>query len=382
MISLPRLLIFASAVLYTVARADAATAATGSPPGLAALLATPKWSTSIGLEAGGGYKDNVLLSPVAPERSGFARYTFDAFLWHLPRGYTDYFAYLRAEETRYFSSESVEHETTASAQLQWRYRRKEKFLFAFDFVGYYFDEIRDVSDTDVTRLVAELKLAGVSVGPTVRWSPRSWIWLEVQAAGKREGFRESTYNGKIGEGTARLGWAPGERFELSVGATDRRRRFDNRQQYSLGGLPLLDTLLVVSERESELRCEVKWDKAGRWKTITRASRLDFTDNGSGFFDYDQRRVSQSLDWKTEKWLVTCEGSAGRREFANQTVGRGVSPPIRITEEFSADLRVERTLSPRWSAYVGYRWERNRSNETIAAYRVNEGLLGARWNWEK
>jgi hypothetical protein len=28
------------------------------------------------------------------------------------------------------------------------------------------------------------------------------------------------------------------------------------------------------------------------------------------------------------------------------------------------------------------WERNRSNEVIASYYLNEGLLGIRWSWEK
>lgn len=379
-----RLSVFAFAALGAALRACAAdvAASDGLPPDLAAQLALPKWTGSLTAELGVGYKDNVLLSPVAPERSAFARYEVEALVAHLRSGYADYSALLSAEETRYFSSKTVDHETSAFGQFQWQYKREEKFRFAFDLQGYYLDQLLDVSDTDVTRLVAELKVAGLVVGPTLRWSPRPWGWVEVQASGKRESYENNGYNGKTGAGTARLGWSPSERFELSLAAADRRRRYDQRTQYSLGGLPLSDRLLVIAEREKELRCEIGWDKAGRWRTTARASLLDYTDNGPGYFNYEQRRASHSLLWKTEKWRIECEGSASRREYLNQTVGRGTSPPIRIAEEFSADLRVERTLSARWTVYVAYGWERNRSNEAIASYRVNEGLLGARWNWEK
>lgn len=345
-------------------------------------LALPKWSNAVSLQVAGGYKDNVLLSPVDPERSGFVRYGVEAFFWHLPRGRTDYSAMVSAEETRYFSSETVDREALAFAQFQWRYQEEGKFRFVFDAQGYHLDEVRDVSDTEVDRQVARLKGGGVNIGPTLRWHPWPWAWVEIQATGSRERFQDRSYDGEIPEGTARIGWRPADRIEFSLAAIDRERRFDRRSQYSLGGLPVPDTLLVISEREKEALLKVSWGENARWTFQTRASLLDFADNGTGYFNYEQRWASQALEWQGERWQVELELTGGRREFENQTVGRGVSPPIRIAEEYAAELHVEREISPRWTAYASYRWERNRSNETIASYRVNEGLLGIRWSWEK
>lgn len=363
--------------------AETTSAAAAGSPALPAVLAPPlKWSTSISLQAAGGFKDNLLLSSVEPERSGFARVGLEAFFWHLPRGNTDYWASLSAEETRYFSGQSIDREANAFAQFEWRYQVEDKMRFAFDVLGYFQEGILDVSDTDVSRQVAELKVVGADAGPTFRWSPRPWGWIEVRASGRRENYHDGSYNGKIGESGARIGWRPVSRLELSVGAKDRRRRFDHREQYSLGGEALEGTLLVFADREKEARLDITWDKDSRWQTTTRATRLERSDNGTGYFDYEERALAQTLEWKGERWRVTLEGTASRIEFPNQTVGRGLTPPIRYADEYSAEMRVERELSPRWTVYAGFNWERNRSNETIASYRVNEGLLGARWSWEK
>jgi hypothetical protein len=47
-----------------------------------------------------------------------------------------------------------------------------------------------------------------------------------------------------------------------------------------------------------------------------------------------------------------------------------------------EVRLERKLSARWTLVANYSWERSRSNDAIASYTVNEGLLGARWSWDK
>ncbi len=365
------------------AAVNASVAPAGSSPEISALLADlPKWSTSVGIDAGIGYKDNLLLSQTLPEQSGFARLGVEAFLWHLPRGRTDYSGIVSAEQTRYFSGKTIDDETSAFAQLQWRYTIEGRFFFAYDVQGYYLNEIRDVSDTDVQRVVAEQQMVGGSTGPTVRWSPRDWGWLEVQAKGKRDTFRDGFYDAKIGEGVVRLGWKPTPRVELSAGLIDRRRRYAERPQYSLGGNPRDDTLLVIAEREREARLDLTLDQAGRWKSSTRVSGLKSRDNGSGYLNYGQEKVTQSLDWRRDPWRVTVDGTARRRDYDYQTVGIGLAPPARVIDEYSVRLRVERKISAQWTALFSYAWERSRSNDSVASYRVNEGLLGARWSWEK
>ncbi len=390
MIACRRILLRTAGVLVAalgIARAQVAPAVAAAPAGLPAdmtalLAAFSPWSATASAHGGVGYTDNLLLSHASAEGSGFARGGMEAFLWHLPHGRVDYFALINAEGTRFFSHASVDHETEAYAQAEWRYRIDDRFKFSLALQGYYLDQIFDVSDTDVQRVVAQLKVAGATVGPKLRWALVPWAWIETQGVGKRETYRDGLNNNRVADGTVRLGWRPGARFEASVGGEERARDFDSRPKYSVSGRALSGTHLKITEREGEARLDVTWDAAAHWKTTTRASTLNYHDNGSGYFNYRAHKVDQSLDWTSDNWLVHLEGAARRLRFAVQTVGLGIDPPARVKEEFSAQLRVERKLGARWTLYGEVNWERNRCNDPIASYQMNEGLLGVRWNWEK
>jgi len=94
------------------------------------------------------------------------------------------------------------------------------------------------------------------------------------------------------------------------------------------------------------------------------------------------KAAQGVGWTADDWLVGLEGSARRVEYDVQTVGARAAPPPRVRDDFAVQIRVERKLSPRWTAFAEYSWERNRCNDELASYSMNEGLLGIRWNWEK
>ena len=114
----------------------------------------------------------------------------------------------------------------------------------------------------------------------------------------------------------------------------------------------------------------------------RAGRLTYRDNGPGYFNFHQERIAHEIEWRSGKWLCRVVGEAKRVAFDVQTVGFGLAPPPRIKDEFLAEVRVERALGRRWTVLAGGTWERARSNDAVASYVVNEGLLGLRWSWEK
>ncbi len=163
----------------------------------------------------------------------------------------------------------------------------------------------------------------------------------------------------------------------------RWRNYDARERRNSVGREIAGTELKISEQEVQTRIDVAWDKAKQWKSTTRAILLHYRDNGSGYFNYRETRVEHEVEWDGERWLVRVGGSAGRQDYGVQKSDEGgLTPPPRIKDEYTAELYVERTLSPRWLAFAKYSWERNRSNDPFATYRVNEGLLGIRWSWEK
>jgi hypothetical protein len=162
----------------------------------------------------------------------------------------------------------------------------------------------------------------------------------------------------------------------------RWRNFDSRAQYSAAGRELAGTHLKIAEQEFEARADVTWDKAAHWQTMTRVNALDYRDNGSGYFNYGEHKVGQEVEWKSGDWYVRALGSISRVKFHVQTVGFGIDPPARVEDEFATELRVERKLGRDWTVFAEYNWTRTRSNDPIASYVVNEGLLGLRWSWEK
>jgi hypothetical protein len=352
-----------------------------------ALLAEmlPKWSVTADVDAAVGYKDNVALSHANAEASGFARGGFNLLVMHpakFPDGRTDYSASVLAEGTHYFSSETVDHESLANARVDWNYRRGDVFKFNAMAGGLYLDQVLDVSDTDVQRVVVQSKKMVTTFGPTLRWAPKTWWWMEAHGTARREDYRDEFNNATIGEGSLAIGWKPSNRFEARIMGEHARRRYESREQYSAGGRPLAGTLLRIVECNAEARFDVTWDAAAHWKTTTRVSLLDYGDNGSSYFNYRQRRARHRIEWKSGAWRARLEGSARRLDFEVLTVGVGISPPLRVKEEFTAELRIERKLNEQWTISTEYRWERSRCNDPIASYRMNEGLLGATWSWDK
>ncbi len=361
-----------------------AAGATGPvPPGMAALLAPPSpWSYSAQVETAFGYKDNLLLSADGEERSALVRGSVEFLLLRLPDRAVDYSLFAQAGRTHFFSGQTVDHEAEAWVQSDVGYRFLDTLKLSLPVTGYYYDQVFDVSDSEVERIVAEMKVAGVMAAPTLRWSFHRKAWVEAQTVAERKRYDDGANDSAIGVGQLRLGWRLGERIEAQITGARRWRGFDERVQYSSAGRALADTELKLSEREGEARVEVEWGADRTWRTSTRVSALQRRDNGSGYFSYDLARVTQDVAWTSNPWLVRLETSAERLEFRVQTVGISIDPPPRIKEDFAARLRVERMLSERWAIFAEYNWERSRSNDPISSYSLNEGLLGARWSWEK
>jgi hypothetical protein len=367
------------------ARGQAATTGvdpTAMSPELKAFLAAqPKWSANLSLEASYGYKDNLLLSSIAEERSAFARGGIEFLLLRIPTGRFEFSVYTEADRTQFFSGKTIDHEAQVWVSTETAYRFGEALRLSVPVTGYYTDRVVDISDTEAERVVAELKETGAMVGPTLRWT-RGRFWVEAQAQGQRRYYEERSFNSDVGEGAVRVAWIPREHVELRLTGARRWRDYEGRARYNAAGREIVGTRLKISEREVEGRLVLKWGQAAQWQSTTRVSGSEYRDNGSGYFSYAQKKLAQEVEWAGTGWLVRCSGIAQRIDYDVQTVGFGLQPPARLRDDFSAVVRIERKFTPRWTLFANYEWERSRSNDRFAAYSMNEGLLGARWSWEK
>lgn len=352
------------------------------PTGAGVALALPKWSVFASVESAFGFKDNLLLSSSAEERSAFARGAVETVVMRVPTGALDYWFFAEAEGTHYLTGRTVENEAKIWIHNELGWRAGKDWKFNLPITGYYNNHVLDQSDTEVERLAAEIKVAGAMAGPVVRWAFRPDWWIETQATAQRERYAGGANDGRVTHAILRLGWKLGDRAEIRLSGNRRWRNFDARAQYSAAGRELFDTKLKINEEEGEVRLNLKWGRQRRWQSATSAGIRHYRDNGSGYFDYREQKVDQEVEWSSGDWLVRLNGAARRVDFAVQTVGIGIAPPPRVRDEFELDVRIERKLNSRWTILGGYTWERSRSNEWIASYVVNEGLLGVRWSWEK
>jgi hypothetical protein len=346
------------------------------------LAAQPKWNLSGAVSGGFGYNDNLLLSFAGEEKSPLLRGGVELLLMRVPQDRFDFSFYVEAEATRYTAGKTVDDDAKVWVRTEPTYRIGESVRVGMPVTGYYYDQIFDQSDTEVERIVAELKVFGAIVSPTVRWDFHENWWVEAQGSAQRKWYDDRTQNGDIGEGAVRVAWSGSSWLEVQLSGGRRWRNFDSRTQYSSSGRELPDTELKIAEHEAELGFNVTWDEAERWKTSSRASLLHYRDNGPGFFNFREQKVSQELEWNGEPWRVRMRGTAARIDYGVQTVGLGIAPPARLRDEFTGELWVERKLNSKWLVFGGYTWERARSNDFVASYTVNEGLLGVRWSWEK
>ena len=358
---------------------------------LRALLAAaePSWIFTGSATAATGYGDNILLSSTSPVGRSFARVAVDSLLWHVPHARVDYFGFFNGSLTRYASrvldqnGNAINHKSEAFTGAEWRFKQPDWFVFTGDFQGYALDEVFDLTNFTGKRDVENLNVRGAKAGPTARWSPWRWVWVEGNAVVERQRYAGSFNDAVLHESIARLGVKPTERVELRGEIFERHRAFSARHPYNRDRGGFEAGLLAIAERGRDVRLSTSMGRSRHWSFTSSIGRSTYTDNGSGELDFHDRHARQEVEWSAGLWSVHAEGAGRHKVYDHQTVGPGSNPPPQIKDEYEAQLRVEKKVSAAWAIFLEYSWERSRSNDSeIASYRSNEGLLGARWSWEK
>ncbi len=357
----------------------------GTPPAPAALppelqaeldaLANDRWHPSAAARASLGWRDNVLLSPFAPIKRGFARAEIDGMLLRPMEDRWEFVSFLNGDVLRYFSPPAETH-----GEQQWvihtegRWQMMERARLSLKGAAYLSDMVIDLSETEASRVVAPTRVQGAYVVAATRLTWRS-IMFEPSVQVKRTDYRE--YAGDYDEvrGGGRLEWRQSKAFAVSVAFLDSRRNYDQRQQYNAGGRPLPGTHLQFHQRDGELKVRTGWKRGGDWRVSGTVGRLENRDEASGYFDYDQKRARLQLEWSRGDWRVNLDADARRMDYRVQTVGAGIAPPPRISDDHEITLGIERDLSERWMVFGQHRWERSRSNELEFSYRANTVLAG-------
>ena len=324
---------------------------------------------------GFGWRDNVMLSAFAPLARGFARTELESFLlWR--RGDWRAIGLLNADVLRYFSppaEASGEQQWLAHAESRWEPRDEWRVALKAD--AFLQDMVVDLSETEAARTVLADRVRGGIATFAPRMPIPGGFTLEPSWQLKRVDYRKLTGDYDETRAGARLQWHRGQGPVLSLGWGENRRSYADRPNYTIRGRPLAGTRLEFRLREVQLRAETSWRAVGDWNAALAFTRASTRDGASGFFDLDQKGARLELSWRTGPWRLTLEGDAKRADYRVQTVGTGLAPSPRLADTFSARLRAERRINPRWLGFVEQAWERNRSNEREFSYRANTALAG-------
>ncbi|MBN2506215.1 MAG: hypothetical protein JXQ71_05925 [Verrucomicrobia bacterium] len=348
------------AALWTCAGPEGSAAQLAPVPTRAPLAV---WDVTARLTAGGGYRDNVLLTSVAPENSAFVAAAADVSFMRLSERGSQWTFFLLGEDTRYFDSPSVPKEQVFSgtAQVQEPVGPRDRIGGLLQYL--YQNQILDVSETeaDLRRVLVE----GHDILFRPHWQHslgRGWA-VTLEGTLNRQFYAADLDDYWEGAGRLSLARRYARHAEVSVGYQSRHRFYDTRSQYDSQGILRPDTSLVYWQHEVAGQWRHYWDAPRHWRTVTRAGLLLNRDNGSGYFDYDRLQVSQQVRWSHLGWEVTGQARMGWYRYAVQRIGN----EHRDRAYYALHLRLERRLGRHWLLYAAAEREWSVSNDPLDEY---------------
>jgi hypothetical protein len=342
-----------------------------------AALTLPAWQVDTTLRASAGWRDNVLLSAVAPESRAFARSEVEGLVWRPARGAWEHLAFLNGTLTRY-----ADPPPDVSGEQEWflhgetRWQPHPRFRLSASALGFYQDQVLDLSATEAERFVARIRLRGLLAGSEARLRLPAGFTVAAFGQAQRADYRDFAEDYDEGRGGLRASWSRGETVTLSATALARRRSYAERVTYTASGRPLAGTRLHFSQKEGELKAE---GRRGPWSVTGTARREESRDEASGFFDTTEEGFRIDAGWESDPWRVSLDAGYERTRYPVQTVGIGFEPELRQQRDHEARLRIERTLGEHWTLYGDAHWERSRTNLENASYTAKTFVLGVAWS---
>lgn len=341
------------------------------------LARPPAWSTDGSVRLGGGYRDNVLLSPFRPVAAGFASVGGDFTLHRLPVDGTEVSCFVTGDYLAFVDEPAADPEALILTQAgitrdlgrAWAAGLQSRYVFL--------NQVFDVSATEAELSTVLARGHLLTLTPSLTRELASNWTAEAACEGSRQIFDAplDPYWEITPAGT--LSRSLGRRGELALTYRYDQRWYDDRSPLAADGATLPGHLRFESH-EAELRSRLHWDAARHWSTRLRLGVLVNRDNGGGFFDYTRYAAALQLRCRAAGWTVQAEVRGLRYDYETRRVAEPFSP-LRRKTDWGLRLRAERQLSPHWTVFA--QWDRESSDDRLPAadYTANTVQLG--WQWE-
>jgi hypothetical protein len=337
------------------------------------------WEKSVNLRGALGYKDNVLLSNLNREGSGFWLSGLDFSLLRASLdGGPQVTVFASGEDRRYFSSEEIRKEQLVLSQAKVTQEFAENWAVGGIAQYLYADQVFDASATEELFETLPVKSHNMQVAPIVT---RELPWnseLELRLNGERQFFNEPlddyweigtelTYTKKYGN-----------RSTISFSYTYDHRLYDTRNALDLDREPIENIPLRFDQHELELTLNHSWDKERHWRSRFRVLFEINQDNGPGFYDYYRYRVMKRFGYWGKDWQATIEGKVLHYDYQEQPVPG--SAEVREIWEYVLALHGEKTIWKKLKVFADNEFEVVNSNYGVEEYTVNTVMVGVDWEF--
>jgi hypothetical protein len=328
----------------------------------------PIWTTFVSLQTGGGFNDNIAISPLRSESSPVFRNLLDLTLLRLPDDGGKFFVFSSWDDIRYVSGEDVDKEQTGIVLAQ--YKRETESGWDYTAAGQYIYQnlVLDLSSTLAIPQI--LKVEGNTfVGTTTfrRFMIGRW-WTELELELSRQDFLAPLDDyWEVGPRVEIAKWWGKNEFALSYEL--QHRAYDNRGEPETDGFERPGAGLEFLQHEIEWRWVQNWDAARTWRTTTRVRRDLTKDNGAGFYSSRRWRVTEQIRYRKGAWDLGLEFGWSTFFFPGQVAAVGADER-RKRNDILVNLRAVRSWNNRWKTYLEYDYELSSSNQADTSYRVN------------
>ena len=337
------------------------------------------WEKSVNLRGAFGYKDNLLLSNIKQEGSGFWLSGLDFSLLRASLdGGPQVTVFASAEDRRYFGSDDLDKEQLVLGQAKITQQLAGVWSIAGLAQYLYADQVFDASATEQLFETLPVKSHNIQLAPILT---RNLPWnseLELKLTAERQLFNkplddywefgpELTYTKKYGN-----------RSTASLSYTYDHRLYDTRNALRLDRVPLLDIPLRFDQHEFEFMVNHSWDQDRHWRIRFRALFERNEDSGAGFYDYNRYRLMQRFGYWGKDWQASVEGKVLHYDYDDQPVLG--SSNVRRIWEYVFTFHLEKTVWKNLKVFADNEYEVVNSNYRLEEYTVNTVSAGVDWEF--
>lgn len=353
-------------------------AARAETPELFPLL--PQWEPVFTVRSGGGYKDNVFLSPTQPQGSAFVSAGGDVMVFRLSPGGPQFSFFASADLNHFLEPSHTEYTTFALAKLEQDFNETWKGSLGAEYL--YQDQFADVAfldpGTNVTVRAAAIRSHTITARPGLEAKLPHRFSLAFETPVTRSYFDEPLDDYWHGGVKLTLAHGYGYNSQFSLSYEPAWRFYDSDPALTSTGAPVPGTHRQRFQQEALLAWRHHWDELKHWRTTTKLGGRLVEENAGGFSDHTQWFASAQIRWRAQLWEISAESRVRLYDYRVQPFSV-TDPRPRQRTEWMAGLSVDRELTKHLRLLLSYDHEQTLSDDVLEAYAVN--TISGSLQWE-